>query len=51
MWLQLQVFIHVGNSARIGDSLIFKLSNLKQSIDRNKTVFNDDNKIVVDSKY
>ncbi len=45
------LYINVGNTARLGDSLIFQCSFLKRDIDSNVGSLGVDNKILVDSAF
>ena len=45
------IYINVGHTARMGDSIVFRLSKFKRDIENGSTVFNEDNKILVDSAF
>ena len=41
----------VGNSARVGDSLVFNTSNSKRDIEGGETVFDESSRILVDTAF
>ena len=45
------LYVHVGSVGSASDSLIFRTSELKRSIDNGETVFDDETKILVDSAF